>query len=230
MGPVNKAETLSQQPIHQANVMPEEISRSAQAYLVCKRIMDIVIAIIGLILSSPVIAILWVCIKLEDPKAPAFFRQERIGLGGKPFIIYKLRSMVANAEEILPKLLHHNEVSGHMFKMKHDPRITRIGRFIRKTSLDELPQLWNVLKGDMSLVGPRPPLPREVAQYTDYHRRRLAVQPGCTGLWQVSGRNHVGFEEMVELDLKYIRERNLLMDIKIMCKTLLVFFGKGNAY
>jgi len=230
MGPVNKAETLSQQPIHQANVMPEEISRSAQAYLVCKRIMDIVIAIIGLILSSPVIAILWVCIKLEDPKAPAFFRQERIGLGGKPFIMYKLRSMVANAEEILPKLLHHNEVSGHMFKMKHDPRITRIGRFIRKTSLDELPQLWNVLKGDMSLVGPRPPLPREVAQYTDYHRRRLAVQPGCTGLWQVSGRNHVGFEEMVELDLKYIRERNLLMDIKIMCKTLLVFFGKGNAY
>ena len=230
MGPVNEAETLRKQQIRQANVMPEETGRSMNGYLICKRIMDVVIATVGLILASPVMAILWICIKLEDPKAPAIFRQERIGLGGKPFIMYKLRSMVANAEEILPKLLHHNDVRGHMFKMKHDPRITRVGRLIRKTSLDELPQLWNVIKGDMSLVGPRPPLPREVALYNDDHRRRLTVQPGCTGLWQVTGRNDVGFEEMVEMDLRYIRERNLLMDIKIICKTFLVFFGKGNAY
>jgi exopolysaccharide biosynthesis polyprenyl glycosylphosphotransferase len=230
MGPVNKAESLSQQQIHPANVLPEDATRSLSAYLVCKRIIDIVIASIGLLLSSPVLVILMICIKLEDPKAPAIFRQERIGFGGKPFIMYKLRSMVANAEELLPKLLHQSDVSGHMFKMKHDPRITRIGRFIRKTSLDELPQLWNVLKGDMSLVGPRPPLPREVEEYSDYHRKRLAVQPGCTGLWQISGRNHVGFEEMVELDLKYIRERSLVLDMKIICKTFLVFFGKGNAY
>jgi len=230
MGPANKAETLKQQQMHPANVMPEDARRSLHAYLVCKRILDIVVAAIGLILSSPVLFILWVCIKIENPKAPVIFRQMRIGQNGKPFVMYKLRSMVANAEELLPMLLSNNDVSGHMFKMKRDPRITRIGRIIRKTSLDELPQLWNVLKGDMSIVGPRPPLPREVAEYTDYHRRRLEVQPGCTGLWQVSGRNGVGFEEMVELDLKYIRERSLLMDLKIILKTLLVFFGKGNAY
>jgi len=117
-----------------------------------------------------------------------------------------------------------------MFKMKDDPRITKLGKFIRKTSIDELPQLWNVLKGDMSLVGPRPPLPREVAQYTEYDKQRLLVTPGCTGLWQISGRSNVGFKEMVELDLQYIRNRSILFDLKIILKTVLVLFGSKDAF
>jgi lipopolysaccharide/colanic/teichoic acid biosynthesis glycosyltransferase len=138
--------------------------------------------------------------------------------------------MVSNAEDKLQDLLKSNEVSGAMFKMKDDPRITKVGKFIRKTSIDELPQLLNVLNGDMSLVGPRPPLPREVAEYTNYDKQRLLVTPGCTGLWQVSGRNSIGFEEMVELDLQYINNRNLLVDTKIILKTVLVLFGSKDAY
>ncbi|MGG4021694.1 sugar transferase, partial [Geobacillus stearothermophilus] len=144
--------------------------------------------------------------------------------------MYKFRSMVTNAEELLESLLHLNEVTGAMFKMKEDPRVTKIGKFIRKTSIDELPQLWNVLKGEMSLVGPRPPLPREVAQYTEYDKQRLLVTPGCTGLWQVSGRNDLGFDEMVELDLKYIRERSLLYDIRIILKTIKIMIKPNSAY
>lgn len=138
--------------------------------------------------------------------------------------------MVSNAEEKLQELLQYNEVSGAMFKMKDDPRITKIGKFIRKTSIDELPQLFNVLKGDMSLVGPRPPLPREVEEYSDYDKQRLLVTPGCTGLWQVSGRSNIGFKEMVDLDLMYIRKRSLLFDIKIILKTVLVLFGSKDAF
>ncbi|RXS87341.1 sugar transferase, partial [Geobacillus sp. PK12] len=189
-----------------------------KGYLIAKRIMDICGALAGLICLSWLFLIVALLIKLEDPKGPVFFKQVRVGKDGKEFYMYKFRSMVTNAEELLESLLHLNEVSGAMFKMKDDPRITKVGKFIRKTSIDELPQLWNVLKGDMSLVGPRPPLPREVAQYTEYDKQRLLVTPGCTGLWQVSGRSNVGFEEMVELDLKYIRERSLLYDIKIIFK------------
>jgi lipopolysaccharide/colanic/teichoic acid biosynthesis glycosyltransferase len=138
--------------------------------------------------------------------------------------------MVWNAEEKLAELLKFNEVSGAMFKMKNDPRITRVGKFIRKTSIDELPQLFNVLKGDMSLVGPRPPLPREVTEYTAYDKQRLLVTPGCTGLWQVSARNSVGFNEMVELDLQYIHKRSFFYDIKIILKTVLVLFGSKDAF
>lgn len=144
--------------------------------------------------------------------------------------MYKFRSMVSNAEELLGGLLHQNEISGAMFKMKEDPRITRIGRFIRKTSIDELPQLFNVLKGDMSLVGPRPPLPREVEEYTDYDKLRLTVTPGCTGLWQVSGRNELSFAEMVQLDLTYIEQRSPLLDTKILIKTLKVMVGSKDAF
>ena len=144
--------------------------------------------------------------------------------------MYKLRSMVTNAEELLKDLLEKNEISGAMFKMKKDPRITKVGKFIRKTSIDELPQLWNVMKGEMSLVGPRPPLPREVEEYDDYDKQRLTVTPGCTGLWQISGRNSLGFKEMVELDLKYISERNIWMDIKVILKTFLVLFESRNAF
>ncbi len=144
--------------------------------------------------------------------------------------MYKFRSMVTDAEERLKDLLQRNEVSGAMFKMKDDPRVTKIGRFIRKTSIDELPQLLNVLKGDMSLVGPRPPLPREVKEYTSYDKQRLLVTPGCTGLWQVSARNSVGFNEMVKLDLEYIQNRNIIYDMKIIIKTIKVVCSSQNGY
>ncbi|MEK4607254.1 sugar transferase [Geobacillus sp. FSL W8-1251] len=201
-----------------------------KGYLIAKRIMDICGALIGLICLSWLFLIVALLIKLEDPKGPVFFRQVRVGKNGKEFYMYKFRSMVTNAEELLESLLHLNEVTGAMFKMKEDPRVTKIGKFIRKTSIDELPQLWNVLKGEMSLVGPRPPLPREVAQYTEYDKQRLLVTPGCTGLWQVSGRNDLGFDEMVELDLKYIRERSLLYDIKIIFKTIKIMIRPNSAY
>ncbi|SFA49009.1 exopolysaccharide biosynthesis polyprenyl glycosylphosphotransferase [Parageobacillus thermantarcticus] len=206
------------------------IVNDKKGYLIAKRIMDICGALIGLICLSWLFLIVAVLIKLEDPKGPVFFKQVRVGKDGKEFYMYKFRSMVTNAEELLESLLHLNEVSGAMFKMKDDPRITKVGKFIRKTSIDELPQLWNVLKGDMSLVGPRPPLPREVAQYTEYDKQRLLVTPGCTGLWQVSGRNDLGFDEMVELDLKYIRERSLLYDIKIIFKTIKIMIKPNSAY
>jgi len=201
-----------------------------KGYLIAKRIMDICGALIGLICLSWLFLIVALLIKLEDPKGPVFFKQVRVGKDGKEFYMYKFRSMVTNAEELLESLLHLNEVSGAMFKMKDDPRITKVGKFIRKTSIDELPQLWNVLKGDMSLVGPRPPLPREVAQYTEYDKQRLLVTPGCTGLWQISGRSNVGFKEMVELDLQYIRNRSILFDLKIILKTVLVLFGSKDAF
>ncbi|WNB92501.1 sugar transferase [Bacillus sp. NEB1478] len=198
-------------------------------YLILKRILDIFGAFIGFISLSLVFIIVSILIKLEDPKGQVFFSQKRVGKHGKEFNMYKFRSMVSDAEIKLEELLKYNEISGAMFKMKEDPRVTRIGKLIRKTSIDELPQLWNVLKGEMSLVGPRPPLPREVEQYTDYHNQRLLVTPGCTGLWQISGRNNIGFEQMVELDLRYISKRNTLLDLKIIFKTFLVILCKDNS-
>ncbi|MCG3084808.1 sugar transferase [Anoxybacillus sp. LAT_35] len=206
------------------------IVNDKKSYLIAKRTMDIIGAMIGLISLSWLFLIVAVLIKLEDPKGPVFFKQIRVGKDGKQFYMYKFRSMVTDAEKRLKELLNYNEVSGAMFKMKNDPRVTKVGKFIRKTSIDELPQLWNVLKGDMSLVGPRPPLPREVAQYTEYDKQRLLVTPGCTGLWQVSGRSNVGFEKMVELDLKYIRERSLLYDLKIILKTIKIMVKPNSAY
>ncbi|WP_285851723.1 sugar transferase [Priestia aryabhattai] len=200
------------------------------SYLIWKRLMDIVGAVLGLILLSPLFIIIAISIKIEDPKGPIFFRQVRIGKNENEFHMYKFRSMVNDAEEKLKDLLTLNEISGAMFKMKADPRVTKIGKFIRKTSIDELPQLWNVLKGEMSLVGPRPPLLREVNEYSPYDKQRLLITPGCTGLWQVSGRNALSFEEMVELDLIYLRKRHLLLDIKIILKTFLVLFGSENAF
>ncbi|MDA2512997.1 sugar transferase [Bacillus paranthracis] len=199
-------------------------------YLFMKRLMDIFGAICGLIFLSPIFIIVAIIIKLEDKKGSVFFKQIRVGKDGKEFGMYKFRSMVTDAEERLTDLLQHNEVSGAMFKMKDDPRITKIGRFIRKTSIDELPQLLNVLKGEMSLVGPRPPLPREVKEYTAYDKQRLLVTPGCTGLWQVSGRSSINFDGMVELDLIYIRKRSILFDMKIICKTVLLLLGSQDAY
>jgi exopolysaccharide biosynthesis polyprenyl glycosylphosphotransferase len=206
------------------------VVNDSKGYLIAKRLMDIFGAIIGLVFLSWLFLIVAILIKLEDPKGPVIFKQVRVGKDGKEFYMYKFRSMVTNAEELLESLLHLNETTGAMFKMKDDPRVTKIGKFIRKTSIDELPQLWNVLKGEMSLVGPRPPLPREVEQYTEYDKQRLLVTPGCTGLWQVSGRNDLGFNEMVELDLKYIRERSLLYDLKIIFKTIKIMISPNSAY
>ncbi|EMG27657.1 sugar transferase [Listeria fleischmannii 1991] len=179
---------------------------------------------------SPLLLIVCIAIKLEDPKGPILFKQVRVGKEERQFEIYKFRTMRADAEEMLEELLKYNEIEGAMFKMKDDPRITKIGKFLRKTSIDELPQLWNVVKGDMALVGPRPPLPREVAEYSVHDKKRLTVTPGCTGLWQVSGRNDLDFHQMVELDLQYIKEASLVFDFKIMVKTVGVMLAPKNAY
>ncbi|MBJ7948077.1 MULTISPECIES: sugar transferase [Bacillus cereus group] len=202
---------------------------ASKGYLVAKRCIDFIGALCGLILLSPVFLIVAVLIKYQDPKGPVLFKQIRIGKNGKEFYMYKFRSMVVDAEEKLKDLLKHNEVSGAMFKMKEDPRVTRIGKLIRKTSIDELPQLLNVLKGEMSLVGPRPPLPREVKEYTAYDRQRLLVTPGCAGLWQVTERNSVGFKEMVDLDLEYINKRSVIYDLKIIFKTIQIMIKSNGA-
>ena len=225
-----------------ANEAVENVSRSQQVllqheqinkdstYLFLKRSTDIIGSLFGIVILSPLFLIIAVLIKLEDPKGPIFFKQTRVGKDEKEFTMYKFRSMVADAEKKLTELLHKNEVSGAMFKMKDDPRITRIGKFIRKTSIDELPQLINVLKGEMSLVGPRPPLPREVKQYSKYHMQRLLVTPGCTGLWQATVRNSVGFEEMVELDLVYIKNRSFTYDAKLIFMTINSILINSNAH
>ena len=197
-------------------------------YEICKRAIDIIGAISGLLLLSPVIVIVACAIKFTS-KGPIFFSQKRVGKNGELFDMYKFRSMVVNAEELKEKLAHQNEMSGPMFKMKDDPRVTKVGKFIRKTSLDELPQLWNVLKGDMSLVGPRPSLPKEVVQFEGWMYKRLEVKPGLTCYWQVSGRNNIDFEDWMKLDIKYVEERNLWSDIKLIFKTVLVLFGDKNA-
>lgn len=175
----------------------EEQVKERILYHFLKKIFDELLSIIAIILLIPVFVITAILIKLDDPGGPIFYSQVRIGKNGQPFKMYKFRSMVVDADNKLNILLKHNEVEGAMFKMKADPRVTRIGKVIRRYSIDELPQLLNVIKGDMALVGPRPPLKREVREYTKYDRQRLLVVPGCTGLWQVSERNNVGFHEMV---------------------------------
>lgn len=207
----------------------KELVNDHIVYLVLKRLMDIVGASLGLLLASPIMLIVAILIKLEDPKGPIFFSQVRNGVYPKTFKMYKFRSMYIDAEERLQELMHLNEQSGPAFKIKDDPRITKIGKFIRKTSLDELPQLFNVLKGDMSLVGPRPAIPREVEQYTPYQKQRLFVNPGLTCIWQVSGRNNIEFDEWVELDIKYIKTRSLWMDFKLILLTIPALLGDENA-
>ena len=207
----------------------EELVKNHLIYLFIKRLMDIVGASIGIILTAPIMLVVAILVKLEDPKGPILFSQIRNGEYPKTFKMYKFRSMYVDAEERLEEIMHLNEQSGPAFKIKDDPRITKVGKFIRKTSLDELPQLFNVLKGDMSLVGPRPALPREVEQYTSYQRQRLLVKPGLTCIWQVSGRNNIGFDEWVELDIKYIKTRNLWLDIKLILLTIPAMLGDENA-
>lgn len=195
-------------------------NRSSYVYLTVKRMQDIFFALMALVVLSPVLAVIMAVILIDDPNAGPIFVQERCGKNGKHFRFYKFRTMCADAEKKLEGLLKYNEMEGPTFKIKNDPRITGVGCFLRKTSLDELPQLVNVLKGDMSIVGPRPALPREVAQYTSYQRQRLSVVPGLTCYWQVQPhRNSLSFDEWVALDMKYIRERSWLLDWKLIFLT-----------
>ncbi len=194
------------------------------AALFMKRMMDLLGAALGLLLFAPFMFLIALAIKLDSP-GPVFFVQERVGLHGRRFRMYKFRSMVADAERRLAEVAHLNEMTGPVFKTARDPRVTRVGRVLRRLSLDELPQLFNVLKGEMSLVGPRPPLPREVAKYGPRERRRLSVKPGITCLWQVSGRNKIPFERWVELDLEYVERWSLWLDLKILARTVPAVLG-----
>jgi lipopolysaccharide/colanic/teichoic acid biosynthesis glycosyltransferase len=188
--------------------------------LALKRLMDVVGAGVLLLLLSPVILIIAVMIKLTSP-GPVFYHWRVVGQGGRPFTGYKFRTMVENADELKPQLLAQNEMQGPVFKIKDDPRITGLGRVLRKFSLDELPQLWSVLKGDMSLVGPRPPLQSEYENFTGYQKQKLAVKQGLTCLWQISGRNNIqDLDEWVQLDLEYIRHWSLWLDFKILLLTI----------
>ncbi|MEI2367901.1 sugar transferase [Niallia circulans] len=217
--------------VRELNARTEEVLiKEQKAYLLFKRVFDILCAIIGLLILSVLFFIIGFLIKLEDKQGSIFFKQTRIGKDGKPFEMYKFRSMVSNAEDLKASLMDKNEATGPVFKIKDDPRVTRVGKFIRKTSIDELPQLINVLKGEMSLVGPRPSLPQEVAAYSSYERQRLKIVPGITCYWQVGGRSNLSFSEWVELDLKYIRERNLFIDFKLIIKTFFVLFGSKDAF
>lgn len=196
--------------------------------LIAKRLLDIVGATVGLLILGPLVMLpAAVAIRLTSP-GPILFRQRRSGLHGRLFTMYKFRTMVDNAEMLRVELEAFNEAAGPVFKMKQDPRVTPVGRYLRRTSIDELPQLWNVLKGDMSLVGPRPPIPSEVSKYDPWHRRRLSMKPGLTCLWQISGRSNVGFDQWMKLDLQYIDNWSLWLDLKILARTVpVVLSGLG---
>ncbi|RZU60819.1 sugar transferase [Zhihengliuella halotolerans] len=209
--------------IHVATPQLEGIKR------VAKRCSDIVFASIGLLLLSPVLLVVAILIKIDDP-GPVFFQQRRIGKNGDPFRMHKFRSMVVDAEARLAELELQSEGNGVLFKLKNDPRITKLGAFMRRYSIDELPQLWNVVVGEMSLVGPRPPLPSEVETYEEHVHRRLMVTPGITGLWQVSGRSDLSWDDSVRLDLYYVENWSLTQDLIIMLKTAKAVFGKSGAY
>jgi len=205
--------------------MREPVLRDWQ--VVFKRILDVVVSAAGLAVLAPVMLVFGVAIRLDSP-GPVIFRQKRVGRDGTEFTCLKFRSMVCDAEAKVQMLRDENEATGPLFKMRNDPRRTRVGRFLRRMSLDELPQLWNVLKGEMSLIGPRPALPSEVRKYAPWHRRRLEVRPGITGLWQVSGRSDLTFDEMVMLDVYYIENWSPFLDLRILLKTIpTVIFGSG---
>lgn len=227
IGGVNLETTSSRKQINAEKIDIGGIKRS---YILSKRCFDLIASVAGLILLSWLFLVIGILIKLDDPTGKIFYSQTRLGKNGREFQMWKFRTMVNGADKMVDKLLRYNDVQGAMFKIKNDPRVTRVGRVLRKYSLDELPQLFNVLIGDMSLVGPRPPLPREVVNYTDYDLQRLAVIPGCTGLWQISGRNELGFSEMVALDIHYINSASFFGDLKILLKTVMVVIHPTGAY
>ena len=211
--------TISAAP--QISIDREKTLRSHRRYWVLRRAQDIVFSLLALILLAPLALLISLAIVLDSPGDGAIFRQRRVGRDGKLFWLYKFRTMCPDAEEQLNELLSQNQMDGPVFKIKGDPRITRVGRFLRKTSLDELPQLLNVLQGDMSIMGPRPALPREVELYSDYQRQRLYVTPGLSCYWQIAPhRNEMSFDEWVALDMKYIQERSFWVDWKIIFLTV----------
>jgi exopolysaccharide biosynthesis polyprenyl glycosylphosphotransferase len=193
--------------------------------LVMKRALDVAVSALALLVLSPLLAILALWIRVRDG-GPVLFRQTRIGEHGRPFKVVKFRTMIPDAESRLTELKERNEIQGHAFKVTDDPRVTRTGRVLRALSLDELPQLWNVLRGEMSLVGPRPPLAREVADYDVWHRRRLSMKPGITGLWQVAARREPEFDRWVRMDLEYIDRWSLWLDFKIIARTIPAVIGQ----
>lgn len=199
------------------------------AYRAAKRLLDISLALLGLVLLMPLVPVIVTLIKL-DSKGPVLFAQKRVGSKGRLFTCYKFRSMVDNAELLKARLAQLNEATGPAFKIRQDPRITAIGAFLRRSSLDEMPQLLNVLFGQMSIVGPRPQIPAEVELYEPWHRRRLDVKPGITCLWQIAGRSHIGFDEWMRLDLEYIRRRSLRLDLYILLHTLPAVVARKGAY
>lgn len=204
----------------------ESVLEKAKLYWLGRRVQDVLLSAAALLVLWPFMLIIAAVVVLDDPQAGPIFTQTRVGRDGKPFKFYKFRSMRPNAEQELENLLELNEMDGPCFKIKDDPRITRVGRFLRKTSIDELPQLWNVLRGDMSIVGPRPPIPREVEEYDAYAMQRLLITPGLTCYWQIQpNRNSLSFEECLALDLQYIEERSFLTDWKIIFKTFGAVLG-----
>ncbi len=204
----------------------ETVCLGKRGYWRLRRFQDVILSLAALLVLWPMLLLVAAVIWLDSPGASPIYSQTRIGRHGRPFKFYKFRSMVPDAEHKLDSLLQYNEMNGPVFKIRDDPRITRVGKFIRKTSIDELPQLWNVLRGEMSIVGPRPGLPREVEQYDAYARQRLLITPGLTCYWQVErDRNSLSFDEWVELDLRYIRERSFFTDWKIILATFGAIIG-----
>jgi lipopolysaccharide/colanic/teichoic acid biosynthesis glycosyltransferase len=212
----------------QSTILEDTVSNT-KLYHKMKRVMDVICSLAALIVLSPVFLITIIFIRLEDG-GPAIFKQKRNGYRGKVFWMYKFRSMCINAEKLHKTLLTRNEADGPVFKIKCDPRVTKVGKFIRKTSIDELPQLINVLRGEMTIVGPRPIVTYETDLMSDYEKQRMLVKPGLTCYWQCSGRNDVSFHDWIEMDLKYIREASLWVDFKIICKTALMVIRGTGAY
>lgn len=220
---------LTKDAVIDRNHMWEVYQKKSPVYKFLKRLFDILLSGMALICLSPVFLITAIAIKIEDG-GPAFFIQSRAGKDMKPFKMYKFRSMYVNADAKLAELLKDNEQTGHAFKIKNDPRITKVGRFIRKVSIDELPQLINIIKGDMSIVGPRPILPWQMEECNEYEKQRLIVQPGLTCYWQIGGRANIKWDEWVELDLDYIEKMGLWTDLKMIVKTIPAVFDSEGAY
>jgi lipopolysaccharide/colanic/teichoic acid biosynthesis glycosyltransferase len=212
-----------------ASLSGDVVIRDTPGYAAGKRAFDLVVGLLVFVLVLPIFPLIALMIKL-DSAGPVFYRQDRVGRGGRPFRFYKFRSMYREADRRLAELQHRNEQDGPVFKIKSDPRITPVGQFLRRSSMDEIPQIINVLRGEMSIVGPRPPLPAEVARYLPWHRRRLDVKPGITCLWQIAGRSQIGFDEWMRLDMQYLRTRGLRTDLAIFLKTLPAVMARRGAY
>jgi len=222
-------ETKARQDDAGAVAAGDVVLNDTLAYIAGKRLFDLAVGLLVFVFVIPIVPLIALMIKLDSP-GPVFYRQDRIGRGGRPFRFYKFRSMYREADRGRTELESRNEQEGPVFKIKADPRITPVGQFLRRSSVDEIPQIINVLRGEMSIVGPRPPLPVEVARYQPWHRRRLDVKPGITCLWQIAGRSQIGFDEWMRLDMEYLRTRSLRTDLAIFLKTLPAVMARRGAY